>query len=969
MGLEAAAIAATASYFAISSTAATALVIGAEIAVSVGLSYGAQLLAPDPASPKAGGKKDRPSVGTQVPRCLVIGRMATAGSVVHDNVYGNDKRQLQVVYALGDHECQGLVEVVADGTTRNLTGGSPSGNNNGVYQVSGYNGHFEVRWFKGLTTQQQDSELVNRADPSGWWTNSHDLKGIAYVSCTLEYRAKEFPSKQPPTLLWVLDGAKLYDPRKDGTQPGGSGAHRFNDPTTWQFSANPYVALYHYMRGYYVSGELWVGAGWAADELDLASFMAAMNACDQNVTRPDGSHSDRYSIAAIWNGGRNADHRAVLDQVMLATGGSRAIRRGKLWVQAGVAVTPVATITDADLAPGEPIRMSDKRPAGSGLINEIYATYLSPDRDWQMKEIAPIKDASALAEDGRRLETSVDFDCVTDRYQARQLMRQYLRQSRKQWNGQITLGPKFIGLEAGDVIRWTTSKWGGWTKDFVIVNWQDRDDDLLNVTLTLQETDASIWDDDTDVWTPSTKVAPNIPADTGAPASLAGASAFITGANGKRKSALDITWTPPDDHTVDAMVVQVRRQGTTRVVPTRIDDAEDGAATISAGVGASGTFEFRASYIFQDQPKDRLWTSWVAVTMDPDDIGTGAAGVNRLYNSALRRSTTNWGTTNNTTGLTWTLGRNESAAKQLLGGNTLYIAATGTPSAATVVDIRNTGRGGNFYPVKADETYEVSGLVGVVNCTLTPVVVWYDDTGATISTSVGTAASGATGGKKRADYVEAVTQFTAPALAAVAEVRFRATMTGGANPRGYVTEPYFGDGDASQTTRSKWSEGSEELAALEVDGSQIATAAVDTIKVADHAITNVGANYISGGVTISAGTGTYTQFRQFNVSRTAGTVLKGRFSWSIAPDPVGPGGLDCDIRIFRDAVLLYQFDRSFPVQKEISTGYTIGGEMFVDFDDTNASVSGSTNYSIEMRGIGTPLTARRRWCEFQEFKR
>lgn len=966
MGLEVAAIAATAAYFSISSTAATALVIGAEIAVSVGLSYGAQLLAPDAASPKSGGKKDRPSVGTQVPRCLVIGRMATAGSVIHDNVYGNDKRQLQIVYALGDHESQGLVEVVADGITRNLTGGSPSGNNNGVYQVSGYNGHFEVRWFKGLTTQQQDTELVTRADPSSWWTATHDLKGISYVSCTLEYRAKEFPSKAPPTLLWVLDGAKLYDPRKDGTVPGGSGAHRFNDPTTWQFSDNPYVALYHYMRGYYVNGELWVGAGWDATELDVASFMTAANNCDANVTRPDGSVTKRYTLAAIWNGGRNADHRAVLDQVMLATCGSRAMRRGKLWVQAGVPITPVATITDADLAPGEPIRMSDKRPAGAGLINEIYGTYLSPDRDWQTKDIQPIKDASALAEDGRRLETSVDFDCVTDRYQARQLMRQYIRISRKQWNGQITLGPKHIGLEAGDVIRWTTTKWGGWTKDFVITNWQDRDDDLLNVTLTLQETDATIFDDDAAVWTQATKVAPNIPADTGAPASFTATAKYITGANGKRKGAATVSWTPPDDHTIDAIVIQARRTGTTDVVATRFDDAEDGTTVITAGLGTSGAHEVRASYVFQDQPKDRNWTSWTAVTLNPDDVG-GVAGVNRLFNSAARRTTNGWSAVGNTTGLTWTLGRNESAAKQLLGGNTLYLAATGTPSAAgTQIDLLNDGRPGAGgigidYPVKAGDVYELSGLVGVVACTVTPVVRWFDDTGALISTSTGTAKSGAAGGKKRADYVEAFDQFTAPALAATAEIRFRAIMTGAANPRVYLTEGYFGDADPVASTKSKWAEGSEELA----------TAEVTTDQVASNAITLTGTNYAGGGVTIASGSG-FTQFQSFNVGRTLGTVMKGRFAWQVVQDPVSVAEIDVDIRIRRDGVLLYDIPKAYPVRKELTggTGYQVAGDMYFDFEDASITVSGSTNYTIEARGtVSNTMSYRRRWCEFQEYKR
>lgn len=970
MGIETAIIAAVATGVGVSTGTATLLVVGAEVAAVIGLSYAAQLLQPDPESQKLG-KKDRPSVGSQVPRCLVVGRMATAGSTVHDNIYGNDKRQLQIVYALGDHESEDLIEAVVDGKVCNLTGGTPSGNNNGVFAVAGFNGHFEVRWFKGLTTQAQDAELVNHADPSGWWTSSHDLKGITYVSCTLEYRAKDFPAKAPPVVQWVIDGAKFYDPRKDGTVPGGSGAHRFDDPDTWQFSENPYVALYHYMRGYYVNDELWVGAGWAEDELDVASFMAAATVCDQNVTRPDGSHSDRYTIASIWYGGRNANHKAVFDQVMLATAGSRAIRGGKLWVQAGAAVAPVLAITDADLAPNEPITMSDKRPAGSGLYNEIYATYLAPNRDWQSVDLTPRRDASGLAEDGRRLETSVDFDCVTDRYQARALMRILLRQSRLQWNGKITVQPYLIGVEPGDIIEWTTSKFGGWTKRFTVVQWEDRDDDLLQATWTLQETSASVFDEDDEDYTPGSIITPNTPADTGPPASLTATSAYITGANGKRKAAIDLTWTPPDDQTIDAIVFQVRRTGTTRVVATRIDDVEDGVATVTAGVGANGAHEVRASYIFQDQPKDRDWTSWTSVTMDPDDIGnSGATGVNRLFNGAFRRTTNGWSVLNNNTSLTATLGRNESTAKRLRGGHTAYLSFTGTPTAATRADVSSDGRLAEGYAVKATETYEVSGLVGVVNCTATPFVRWYDDAGALLSTDFGASAfSGAAGGKKRSDYVEAFAVFTAPTNAATAFVGFRATMTGSANPKLYLAEAYFGDADPVQTTKSKWAEGSEELAAIEVDSSQIDTAAVTTVKVAASAITNTGSNFLAGGVSISGLTSTYTQFRQFNVTRTAGTVMKGRFSWTMAPDVVGAGSLDCELRVYRDSNLLYSFNRNYPVQKEASGGYQIGGDMFVDFEDSNSGVSGSTNYSIEMRGNGSGLTARQRWCEFQEYKR
>ncbi|MGK3946306.1 hypothetical protein ABK046_49130, partial [Streptomyces caeruleatus] len=39
----------------------------------------------------------------------------------------------------------------------------------------------------------------------------------------------------PAELLFEVDGAPLYDPRKDSTV-GGSGSHRINDIATWEYT-------------------------------------------------------------------------------------------------------------------------------------------------------------------------------------------------------------------------------------------------------------------------------------------------------------------------------------------------------------------------------------------------------------------------------------------------------------------------------------------------------------------------------------------------------------------------------------------------------------------------------------------------------------------------------------------------------------------------------------------------------------
>lgn len=50
-----------------------------------------------------------------------------------------------------------------------------------------------------------------------------------------------------PRVEAVIKGKLLYDPRLD-TTVGGSGAHRIDEPATWEYSANPTLAFYDFVR-------------------------------------------------------------------------------------------------------------------------------------------------------------------------------------------------------------------------------------------------------------------------------------------------------------------------------------------------------------------------------------------------------------------------------------------------------------------------------------------------------------------------------------------------------------------------------------------------------------------------------------------------------------------------------------------------------------------------------------------------
>lgn len=77
-----------------------------------------------------------------------------------------------------------------------------------------------------------------------------------------------------------VQGRRLYDPRKDSTN-GGTGAHRLNNPATWEYSANPALALADWL---YSST---YGAGQA---VLWSSVITQANANDAMIGSPAETH-------------------------------------------------------------------------------------------------------------------------------------------------------------------------------------------------------------------------------------------------------------------------------------------------------------------------------------------------------------------------------------------------------------------------------------------------------------------------------------------------------------------------------------------------------------------------------------------------------------------------------------------------------------------------------------------------------
>lgn len=145
---------------------------------------------------------------------------------------------------------------------------------------SKFDGLIDVKVYYGTDTQTADPTFVTECED---WTNDHDGAGIAYVA--VKMRMPDWGDKNPflggmPEFSWLVRGTKVYDPRKDSTQTAisGSGSHRSNDKTTWEWSDNPSLCLLNYL-----TSERY-GKGLGISLIDIEAFADAADTYETSTT-------------------------------------------------------------------------------------------------------------------------------------------------------------------------------------------------------------------------------------------------------------------------------------------------------------------------------------------------------------------------------------------------------------------------------------------------------------------------------------------------------------------------------------------------------------------------------------------------------------------------------------------------------------------------------------------------------------
>lgn len=203
-----------------------------------------------------------------------------------------------------------------------------------VTEPEHFDGHVTIKTRVGLDPETAYSEVV-AAFPT-IWTTAHRCDGVATFLMMAESAAVEdqqtvFPQGMPLPVP-RFNGAAIWDPR-EATEDG-------EDASTWTTFGRANLALIgldflRHRSGYRLT----------LDEIDLPSFIAAADVCDQVVANRDGNGEPRYH-GGWWYGFnvRPADVLKLIaeagDMVLYETG------EGKVAVHAGAFVEPDISLDD-----------------------------------------------------------------------------------------------------------------------------------------------------------------------------------------------------------------------------------------------------------------------------------------------------------------------------------------------------------------------------------------------------------------------------------------------------------------------------------------------------------------------------------------------------------------------------------------------------------------------------------------------
>lgn len=358
------------------------------------------------------------SRGTLEHQRIVFGEVLVGGTLQYINTAGTNNELLHESIVLAGHECEDITDVWLDDTKIPSSGIAWTGS--GHVTSGQYSGSFALRLEKHLGKSSQSASPSLNTNFSEI-NSSHIGAGITYGVAIMRYVEEtktQWEKGEPQAIKWLLKGHKLYNPSSDSTTSFGTGPHRADISSTWQYSRNPALAWGTYM----VDDEL--GFGEDPEWVDWGYVATASAVCSGFVHTPVGT-SQRYACDLVLHTGRT--HQENLESILSTFNGSQAEVNGVFKLRAFAYDTPTLELTENHLRDDIQISLDEDPDA---RFNTVRGYFVDKDRQWQGMAFPAVTASEYVSRDNDEvLHRDIQLAGTTDVYMAQRLAFGILEQS------------------------------------------------------------------------------------------------------------------------------------------------------------------------------------------------------------------------------------------------------------------------------------------------------------------------------------------------------------------------------------------------------------------------------------------------------------------------------------------------------------------------------------------------------------
>jgi len=387
---------------------------------------------------------------------VVYGTRKVGGNVVFLETSGTDNQYLYMALVLSEGEIDSVQTLFVNEHQVSLSGALTHGTQRTV--ASSDSNFFAdsslitVQANLGTDTQTASAVLT----PLSSWTSDHTLSGLAYLALRFEWNADKFGSL--PKVQAIIKGRKVYNPNLDGTVTGGSGSHRADTSSTWEYSDNPILQLLDYLR----NDRFGMGIANSYFDSNFADWQTASDVCDTNITPFSGaSEIDLMDSHAVVDTSVKA-----IDNVKNFVRGSRSylnFSSGKYNILVESTGTASITLTEDNIIGGITVQSKNK----NSRYNRVIVNFINPDKNYQSDtaQFPPVDETGLATADqhatmknddgGLLLEGRFDFSMLTSPYQAQEMAEIILRRSRSSLDISLRADATALDLAIGDIVNVT----------------------------------------------------------------------------------------------------------------------------------------------------------------------------------------------------------------------------------------------------------------------------------------------------------------------------------------------------------------------------------------------------------------------------------------------------------------------------------------------------------------------------------